>query len=71
MDQTGIEIDIQEWNRRRGWRLRARGYGFRSEVADRLAFWYWLAQQRGETKQRTLPERAASLAWTFGARVEP
>jgi len=70
MDQNGVEIDIQEWNRRYAWRLRARCYGFRGEVADRLAFWWWVAEQRGETGQRIVLVHAAAAGWTFDSRTE-
>jgi hypothetical protein len=33
--------------------------GFTPEVANRLAFWRWLAAQRGETEERTIAGRDA------------
>jgi hypothetical protein len=69
MDQNGIELDIQEWSRRYAWRLKARAYGFQGEVADRLAFWRWVAEQRRETGQRTGLVGAAAVGWTFGSRT--
>jgi hypothetical protein len=70
MDQTGSEISIQEWSRRYAWRLKARAYGFQGEVADRLAFWRWVAEQRRETGQRTGLVGTTVAVWTFGSRTE-
>jgi hypothetical protein len=70
MDQNRSEISIQEWDRRYAWRLRARAYGFQGEVADRLAFWRWVAEQRRETGQRTGLVGAAAAEWTLGSRTE-
>ena len=45
---------------RLAWRLEALRAGFSPEVANRLAFWRWLAAQRGETEQRAIKQTAAS-----------
>jgi hypothetical protein len=37
---------------RLAWRLEALRAGFPPEVANRLAFWRWVAAQRGETENR-------------------
>jgi hypothetical protein len=44
---------------RLSWRLEALRAGFAPEVANRLAFWRWLAAQRGETEERTIAGRGA------------
>jgi len=70
MDQHGSEISIQEWSRRYAWRLKARAYGFQGEVADRLAFWRWVAQQRRETGHRIVLVGTAAVGSTFDSPME-
>ena len=51
--QEGIlEQDQLEGIRHRLWRLEARIRGFGDREALYLAFWRWLASQRGETRNR-------------------
>jgi hypothetical protein len=45
---------------RLAWRLEALRAGFTPEVANRLAFWRWLATERGETEQRAIGPRSAT-----------
>jgi hypothetical protein len=46
----------------------ARSLGFQPGEADRLAFWRWLARQRGETRERTVPTETARIAYSYGLR---
>jgi hypothetical protein len=39
---------------RLAWRLEALRAGFSPEVANRLAFWRWMAVQRGEHEERVV-----------------
>ena len=70
MDQHGSEIDIQESRCRYAWRLKARAFGFQGEVADRLAFWRWVALQRRETGQRIVLVGTAAVGSTFDSPME-
>ncbi len=51
---TVIMDGNKQWCRL-AWRLEALRAGFTPEVANRLAFWRWLAAQRGENDQRVVP----------------
>ncbi|MBX5490072.1 MAG: hypothetical protein IRZ14_02855 [Chloroflexi bacterium] len=50
---TAALADLTEQWRRMHLRVQALGAGFPPEQAARLAFWRWLAEQRGETAQRS------------------
>jgi hypothetical protein len=47
-----VEQDQLDSMRHRLWRLEARIRGFGEREALYLAFWRWLASQRGETRNR-------------------
>ena len=47
----------------------AMNLGFSERQAKYLAFWHWLARQRGETKQRGVLDPAAASGWRFGRRT--
>ena len=53
MSATAVVRPIDYW-RRRAWRLQAISAGFTPDEANALAFWRWLASQRGETGQRVV-----------------
>ena len=66
-----MELDPIEALRRRLSRLRAASWEFSPEQAGRLAFWKWLAAQRGETSQRGLLDRPpARSSRSYGLRVD-
>ena len=52
--EASMEQDQLESIRHRLWRLEARIGGFAEREAWHLAFWRWLASQRGETRNRTI-----------------
>ncbi len=55
MEQQTVERDSAETDLRRVWCQAAQALGFQERQAHSLAFWYWLARQRGETKVRCEP----------------
>lgn len=57
--------------RHRLWRLQGRTWDFAEREGWYLAFWQWLAAQRGETRHRTiLAEGVALDSWKYGQRVD-
>jgi hypothetical protein len=60
MMATGTMDGNKQWCRL-AWRLEALRAGFTPEVANRLAFWRWLAVQRGEHEQRIVLLNPAPL----------
>src|SRR3954452_5989152 len=50
--EVAMALDPAEAMQRRLSRIRATSWGFSIEEAGRLAFWKWLAVQRGETRKR-------------------
>jgi hypothetical protein len=69
MEPATVELDITESYRRRVWRLAAEALGFQERQANFLAFWYWLARQRGETKHRL--ERSDSRLGVSNMQTSP
>jgi hypothetical protein len=70
--EVAMDLHPDEAMRRRLGRLRAASWGFSLEEAGRLAFWKWLAGQRGATSTRELqphpqPDR---WSWSHGLRVD-
>ena len=66
-----MEQDQLERERHQLWRLQARAWGFAEREGWYLAFWRWLASQRGETRNRTiLAEGVARDSWKYGRRVD-
>jgi hypothetical protein len=67
-----MELDPIEALRRRLSRLRAASWEFSPEQAGRLAFWKWLAAQRGETSKRELQPhpQPARFSWSSALRVD-
>jgi hypothetical protein len=67
-----MDLDPIEEMRRYRSRLRATTHGFSLAEAGRLAFWKWLAAQRGETSTRGSPPhlQPAQLSWKYGLRVD-
>ena len=66
-----MEQDQLERMRHRLWRLEARIGGFAECEGRYLAFWRWLASQRGETRNRkVLTEGVARDSWKYGLRVD-
>jgi hypothetical protein len=65
-------LDTEEELRRRLSRLRAASWGYSLEEAGRLAFWKWLAAQRGETSKRglLLHPQPSRFSWSYGLRVD-
>jgi hypothetical protein len=65
-----MDLHPDEAMRRRLSRLRAASWGFSLEAAGRLAFWKWLAGQRGETSARDLQPhpQPARCSWSYGLR---
>jgi hypothetical protein len=51
MMATAATDGNKQWCRL-AWRLEALRAGFSPEVANRLAFWRWMAVQRGEHEER-------------------
>jgi hypothetical protein len=49
-----MEQDQLDRMRHRLWRLEASIRGFGEREAGYLAFWRWLASQRGQTRNRTI-----------------
>ena len=69
--EGAMALEPTEDMRRRLSRLGAATWGFSLEEAGRLAFWKWLAAQRGETSRREQPQRQlVHLAWKYGLRVD-
>lgn len=63
--------DQHESTRHQLWRLQARTWDCAEREAWYLAYWQWLASQRGETKNRTiLAEGVALDSWQYGLRVD-
>jgi hypothetical protein len=67
-----MELEPTEEMRRRLSRLRAACSGFSLEEAGRLAFWKWLAAERGETSQRGVlcPPQPARFSGSYGLRLD-
>ena len=64
-----MDQDELEFTRRKLYLRAARRLGVPERQAQFLAFWHWLARQRGETKARGTPEHAAASDWRFGKRA--
>jgi hypothetical protein len=63
--------DQREKMQRQLWLLLARVCGFSGREARYLAFWRWLASQRGETRNRTvLAAGVAQGSGNYGRRVD-
>jgi hypothetical protein len=66
-----MEQDQLERMRHRRWRLEARAWGFGEREGWYLAFWRWLASQRGETRNRKVQAEGLALnSWKYGLRVD-
>ena len=66
-----MDPDPAELARRQSWSVAARFLDFDTRQAARLAFWRWLARQRGETSRREpLERRLAVDSWKYGLRVD-
>jgi hypothetical protein len=67
-----MDLHPDEAMRRRLGRLRAASWGFSLEEAGRLAFWKWLAAERGETSQRGVlcPPQPARFSGSYGLRLD-
>jgi aminoglycoside/choline kinase family phosphotransferase len=63
-----MDKDELELTRRQMYLLAARELGIPERQAEFLAFWRWLARQRGETKVRGGSEYAAASSSRFGGR---
>ena len=69
--EASMEQDQLESIRHRLWRLEARIGGFAEREGRYLAFWRWLASQRGETRHReVLAEGVARNSWQYGLRID-
>jgi hypothetical protein len=69
--EVAMALDPAEAMQRRLSRRRATSWGFSIEEAGRLAFWKWLAVQRGETRRREQPQpQPAHLSWRYELRVD-
>ena len=64
-----MDQDELEQARRQLYLRAARSLGFPERQAQFLAFWRWLASQRGETKARGAPEWAATSSRRFARRT--
>jgi len=53
--------DQLESERHQLWRLQARTWGFGEREGWYLAFWRWLASQRGETSNRKVQEEGVAV----------
>ena len=66
-----MDADPTELARRQSWSVAARFLDFDARQAARLAFWRWLASQRGETSRRAPLERRLVVdSWQYGLRVD-
>jgi len=69
--EVAMELEPTEAMRRRLSRIRAASWGFSFEDGGRLAFWKWLAAQRGETNKRDLsPHQPSRFSWRYGLRMD-
>jgi hypothetical protein len=70
--EVAMDLHPDEAMCRRLSRLRAASWGFSLEEAGRLAFWKWLAAQRGETSERglLLHPQPSRFSWSYGLRVD-
>jgi aminoglycoside/choline kinase family phosphotransferase len=64
-----MDQDELEQARRQLYLRAARSLGFPERQAQFLAFWRWLARQRGETKARGASEYAAVSRGWFARRT--
>lgn len=63
--------DQCESERKQLWRLQGRTWDFAEREGWYLAFWQWLAAQRGETRNRKFPAEGVALdSWKYGRRVD-
>jgi hypothetical protein len=69
--ERSMEQDQLERERHQLWRLQARTWGFAEREGWYLAFWRWLASQRGETSNRKVQAEGVALdSWKYGLRVD-